>query len=150
MEMRVSLAVSRKQYPKAIALSRTRLAFLASTIGADSPAYTLALVRFRELYQGMGDVEHALQVFDRLIRMADANGTEGGWAVGYRFDKAAYLAQLQRFDEAESLANEAMEMGKHGLPREQASWQFRLQQIQQMKKPPQAVVFQDGVPVRKP
>jgi tetratricopeptide (TPR) repeat protein len=150
LEMRISLAVSRKRYAKAIALSRARLAFLASTIGPDNPAYTLALVRFRELYQGMGDAEHALQLYDRLIRMADANGPEGGWAVGYRFDKAVYLAQLKRFDEAEHLANEAMEMGQHGLPREQAAWQFRRQQILQMKNPPQAVGFQDGVPAGKP
>jgi tetratricopeptide (TPR) repeat protein len=135
--LRMSLEFARvhSQWAHAAELARALLTLQESLSGNTSDPYLGDLQTVARMYQAAGDSARALPLFRKAITLADLLATPNNdWrGVQTRMDAAFALAAAGQFDEAETLAEEAVAlqrtMRNPGPPVEQ-----QLEQIRQMKR----------------
>jgi tetratricopeptide (TPR) repeat protein len=135
--LRMSLEFARvhSQWAHAAELARALLTLQESLSGNTSDPYLGDLQTVARMYQVAGDSARALPLFRKAITLADLLATPNNdWrGVQTRMDAAFALAAAGQFDEAETLAEEAVAlqrtMRNPGPPVEQ-----QLEQIRQMKR----------------
>jgi hypothetical protein len=135
LRMEVEFARSRLEWQEAEALARELLEFEESLNGNTSEPYLGDLQTAARVFQDSGDSARALPLFRQAMTLADLLSLPNtGWRRSQtRMDAAFALAHLGQFDEAETLAREAVELQRTlHLPGPQ--WAGQLEQVRQMKQ----------------
>ena len=131
MRMKIEFEQSHAQWQKAAASAGDLLELQESLSGKTSEPYLGDLQTAAGVYQMAGDFARALPLLRNAATIADLHDTpRNGWRRSRtHMDVALALAHLGRFDEAESLGEEALALRTPNLPLVQ-----ELEQIRQMKK----------------
>ncbi|MGA2039473.1 MAG: tetratricopeptide repeat protein [Bryobacteraceae bacterium] len=133
--MQVEFERSQSQWQKAAASADELLELQASLSGDTSDPYLNDLQLAASVYVGAGGSTRALQLFRKAVTVADLLATpNNSWRRAQtRIDLAFALARSGQFDEAETLAEEAVALGRPMRTPMPALVQ-ELEQIRRMKQ----------------
>ena len=118
---------------KALRAAQDLLALEESLSGPTSEPYLQAIDSLMQVYQSSADPGAALPLQRQAVVLADLTSRPNGIQRAQRRANLAYaLASQHQFDEAESVAAEALKIGQSARP--PADFSQQLQQIRQMRK----------------
>jgi tetratricopeptide (TPR) repeat protein len=139
LRLRIQFEVSQSQWERAAASARELLELQESLNGNTSTTYLEDLQTAARVYAAAGDSLRALPLRRQAITIADLHASSNDWRRSQtRMDVAFALAQLGQFDEAVTLAEEAVALRQTMRP-PQPSLAQQLEQIRQMKLDAQPV-----------
>lgn len=137
LQKKLRFAQAREDWAEAIAAAQEMAALEESLSGKAGEMYLAALNSLAESYQAAGDPGRELPVRSEAILVADAAyplaDARRGWA---RVNAAMALARDGKFDEAERLVREALEIERQLQPPQPNLFEPEAEQIRQMKDPP--------------
>jgi tetratricopeptide (TPR) repeat protein len=135
LRMKIEFERSHAQWQKAETSAGDLLELQEPLSGKTSEPYLGDLLTAAGVYQTAGDFAGALPLFRNAVTIADLFDTlNDGWRRSQtRMDEALALAHLGRFDEAESLGEEAIAL-QQPMPMTSAPLDAELAQIRQMKR----------------
>jgi hypothetical protein len=136
LRMTIELEGNRGAFARAVIVGQDLVALEESLSGSTSDPYLYALETLAGSYQAAGNVEQALAVRRQAIGISDLVSTGNDpRRIQSRMNAANLLVQLERFDEAGTLATEALEIAQAMRPPQVMEIRPRAEQILKMRKP---------------
>ena len=135
LRMQIEFERSQSQWEKAAVSADELLELQASLSGDTSDPYLNDLQLAASVYEGAGEPSHALPLFRKAVTVADLLATPNNdWRRAQtRIDLAFALARSGQFDEAETLGEEAVAIGRP-MRKPMPALVQQLEQIRRMKQ----------------